>query len=99
MEDPSGRELVARRVLVDGRVQGVGYRQACADAARRHRLSGWVRNRRDGRVEALFEGPPESVDRMIDWCRSGPLMARVTEVRVTQTEVSGQAGFRISSAD
>ncbi len=99
MEEPSTTVAVARQVLVDGRVQGVGYRQACADAARRHRLSGWVRNRRDGRVEALFEGAPASVDQMIDWCRSGPPMARVTDVSVTDAAVAGLTSFRIAAPD
>ena len=67
-------------VLVEGRVQGVGFRQACADQARRRRLAGWVRNRRDGRVEAVFEGPADAVAAMVEWCRTGPPAARVTAV-------------------
>lgn len=87
---------MARRVLVDGRVQGVGYRQGCAQTARRLHLSGWVRNRRDGTVEALFEGPVASVVTMLDWCRSGPPMARVTDVRVMDEAPAGHSGFRVS---
>lgn len=82
---------------MDGRVQGVGYRQACADTARRQHLSGWVRNRRDGRVEALFEGNPGAVARLVDWCRSGPPMATVTGVRVTTETPTGLSGFRVSA--
>lgn len=91
--------VVAHRVVVDGRVQGVGYRQACADVARRQKVAGWVRNRRDGRVEALFEGPADAVARMVDWCRSGPPLARVTDVSVTETPPGGLSGFRVAATD
>lgn len=86
-------------MVVDGRVQGVGYRQACAETARRKRLSGWVRNRRDGRVEALFEGPPGAVAQMVEWCRSGPPMARVSEVRISEEAPTGLSGFRVGATD
>ena len=95
---PAGR-LLSRRVVVDGRVQGVGYRQACAEAARRLHVAGWVRNRRDGRVEALFEGSPGVVARMVDWCRTGPPMATVTEMRVTNEQPEGLSGFRVSATE
>lgn len=88
---------LARRVLVDGRVQGVGYRQGCADRARALGLSGWVRNRSDGRVEAFFEGPAAAVAQMLDWCRSGPPMARVTDLRVADEIPGGLSGFRVAS--
>lgn len=91
--------VVSRRVVVDGRVQGVGYRQACAENARRQRLSGFVRNRRDGRVEALFEGAPGAVAKMVDWCRRGPPMASVTEVRVTDEAPAGLRGFRVGATE
>jgi acylphosphatase len=87
---------VARRVVVDGRVQGVGFRQACAEAARRHGVSGWVRNRRDGRVEASFEGSGPAVAAMIEWCRSGPPLASVNEVEVSDARPEGRSGFRIA---
>jgi acylphosphatase len=90
-------ETVARRVLVDGRVQGVGFRQACAEVARRRGLGGWVRNRRDGRVEALFEGPAADVAYLLDWCRRGPIMASVTQVQVTEETPAGLTVFRIAS--
>jgi acylphosphatase len=85
--------------VVDGRVQGVGFRQACAETARRLHLSGWVRNRRDGRVEAMFEGPPDAVARMVDWCRTGPLMASVTEIQVTDERAAGVSGFRVAATE
>jgi acylphosphatase len=84
-------------VLVDGRVQGVGFRQACAEMARRRRLGGWVRNRRDGRVEAVFEGPAADVAQLVDWCRTGPIMASVTDVRVTEDAPTGTTTFRVAS--
>jgi acylphosphatase len=89
-------KTVARRVLVDGRVQGVGFRQACAEAARRRGLGGWVRNRRDGRVEAFFEGSVADVAHLVDWCRQGPVMASVSEVHVIDEAPTGTAGFRIA---
>jgi acylphosphatase len=60
---------IQRRVLVSGQVQGVFFRQTTLHLARDLGLSGWVRNRRDGRVEAVFQGPPDAVERMVAWCR------------------------------
>ena len=70
--------VVRYRVLVSGRVQGVFFRDTCRQVAEEHDVSGWVRNLPDGRVEAVFEGLPESVDRLVTWTRSGPSEARVT---------------------
>ena len=86
-------------MVIDGRVQGVGFRQACAELARQRRLRGWVRNRRDGRVEALFEGPVADVARLVDWCRQGPVTASVTDVHVSEATPTGLAGFRIASTE
>ena len=66
-----------RHVVIRGRVQGVGYRMWTEQAARARSLAGWVRNRRDGSVEAVFAGPAEAVDAMIEACRRGPLPAHV----------------------
>jgi acylphosphatase len=68
---------VIRHVLIRGRVQGVGFRAWAEDAALERGLEGWVRNRRDGAVEAVFGGLPEIVDEMIAACRRGPFAARV----------------------
>ena len=77
-----------------GRVQGVGYRDAMCDAVRDARVQGWVRNRRDGTVEALVQGEPAAVEALVAWCRRGPPAARVTSVVVHETEVDGTvAGF------
>ena len=69
-----------RRVLIRGRVQGVGYRAWVEYAALDRGLEGWVRNRRDGAVEAVFAGAPEAVDAMLAACRRGPPAARVDVV-------------------
>ncbi len=74
--------MIARRLTIHGRVQGVGFRFAFADEARALGLSGWVRNRRDGGVEALVSGPETDVEAVIGWARRGPPAARVTEVSV-----------------
>jgi acylphosphatase len=69
-----------RRVTIRGHVQGVGFRAWTEHEARRRALEGWVRNRRDGSVEALFGGPPATVADMIEACRHGPSLARVDAV-------------------
>jgi acylphosphatase len=74
--------MVIRRVVVRGRVQGVGYRAWTEDTAILNGLDGWVRNRRDGTVEAVFAGSAEAVNAMIKACRRGPDSARVEAVDV-----------------
>ena len=70
-----------RQVMITGRVQGVGYRAWVEHQAQKLNLEGWVRNRRDGSVEALFAGPPEIVSDMVARCRRGPSSARVDAVQ------------------
>jgi acylphosphatase len=70
-----------RQVMIRGRVQGVGYRYWVEQHAIAHALEGWVRNRRDGSVEALFSGPENVVSNMVEACRRGPSSARVDEVQ------------------
>jgi acylphosphatase len=79
-------ESVARRVVVSGVVQGVGFRHHTKLRARELGLSGWVRNRPDGNVEAWIEGPEETVGAMIEWLRRGPGSARVEDVAVETVE-------------
>ena len=67
---------------IRGRVQGVGFRVYMQHEAQRHGVSGWVRNRRDGSVEAVVQGKPEAVDAVIEWARHGPPSARVTDIDV-----------------
>jgi len=84
------------RVIVSGRVQGVFYRATCARLARDKGLVGSVRNRPDGGVEAVFEGPAEAVQEMVDWCRRGPSGARVDELSVDWEQPQGNAGFYVA---
>lgn len=87
--------MIRRRVEVDGRVQGVFFRDTCRRQAASNGVSGWVRNLPDGRVEAAFEGPADAVERMVQWCREGPPRATVTSVRIHVEEPTGEQGFRV----
>jgi len=73
-------ETLSRRVIIEGFVQGVGYRYFAFHAARRLNLSGWVRNRANGTVEALISGPPQAIEAMLAELRRGPPGARVRSV-------------------
>ncbi len=84
-------------VLVSGRVQGVYYRSYACEAARSLGLTGWVRNTRDSRVEAVFEGEEDAVREMIAWCRHGSPSSRVESVEVEWEEPTGNfPGFSIT---
>jgi acylphosphatase len=85
---------LAVRVVIEGRVQGVGFRYWTEREAMLRGLSGWVRNRADGTVEALFAGPEAAVREMIEACREGPPAAYVTGVREGAAEMPAEAGFR-----
>jgi acylphosphatase len=88
-------EIAARRLLVEGRVQGVGYRDAMVEAACAVRVRGHVRNRPDGTVEAHVQGDPEALAAIIAWASRGPPAARVARVVVEHAEVDGaHAAFR-----
>ena len=82
-------------VTVTGRVQGVSFRAYAEDQARRLGVTGWVRNESDGSVGGHFEGEAEAVDALVDWCRTGPRLARVEHVRVREAEVSGARSFDV----
>ena len=86
---------VARRVRVHGRVQGVFFRDSTRREAEARGVSGWVANRDDGTVEALFEGEASEVDALVAWCRSGPSRAQVDAVDVVEAAPSGDDGFAI----
>jgi len=86
---------IARRFVVSGRVQGVGFRWFTQEAARREGAMGWVRNLPDGRVEALLEGDAEAITRVERAIRSGPRGARVEQVDVDDQEVGGYRSFTI----
>jgi acylphosphatase len=81
------------RVRIRGRVQGVWYRAWTAEAATARGVTGWVRNRRDGSVEALFMGSAAAVDALIAACREGPELARVESVEVTADPGEATDGF------
>ena len=80
---------VKAHVYIRGRVQGVFFRATTKEKASEFGIHGWVKNCTDGRVEAVFEGKKEAVDKMIDWCRKGPAGAIVEEVQVHKEEHSG----------
>ena len=84
----------AIRLVIRGRVQGVGYRAWATCQARRLGLDGWVRNRRDGSVELLAIGPKAEIERLAEACRSGPAAARVTAIDRHTGQDDGGAGFR-----
>jgi acylphosphatase len=86
---------VRRRVQVEGRVQGVFFRDSCAREARARGVFGSVRNRSDGGVEAVFEGEAEAVDRLVAWCHRGPPRAVVTSVQAEDEPPQGDRWFRV----
>jgi acylphosphatase len=87
-------QRLVRHVIIRGHVQGVGYRAWTEDQALLNGLEGWVRNRRDGTVEAVFAGPPETVQAMIAACRQGPLGSRVEAIDVNEPEGDAIAAIR-----
>jgi acylphosphatase len=87
---------VALHLYVSGRVQGVGFREACRRAAGRAGVTGWVRNLPDGRVEAWIEGDREAVGRVAAWCGHGPGWAHVEGLELVDAEPAGWASFRVA---
>ena len=83
------------RVVVEGRVQGVWYRDTCRGEAVRRQVDGWVRNLPDGRVEAVFEGEPDDVAALVEWAGRGPARAQVTSVTATDEPPADEHGFRV----
>ena len=88
-------EQVRRRVVVRGSVQGVFFRDSCRSEASSRGVVGWVTNRPDGAVEAVFEGEPDAVAGMVDWCSQGPRSADVESVDESTEEPEGLSGFKI----
>ena len=85
--------MKAHHLIIGGRVQGVGYRDWLMKLARAHGLSGWVRNRTDGRVEALLAGPEPAVAAVLLACRRGPPLALVDNIEESFAELPDQPGF------
>jgi acylphosphatase len=88
-------ERVRRRAVVRGRVQGVFFRDSTRERARAHGVDGWVCNRGDGAVEAVLEGPPEAVERVLRFLDTGPPRAAVQGVEVREEEPEGLSGFEV----
>jgi acylphosphatase len=86
---------VRARVIVRGRVQGVFFRDSVRGLAREAGVAGSIRNRDDGAVEAVFEGAPEDVSRLLDYCRSGPPGAQVESVEELEEAPRGEHGFAV----
>jgi acylphosphatase len=87
--------MIRRRVVVHGRVQGVFFRDATRRLANQHGVAGWVANRPDGAVEAVFEGPEAAVERMLRFAADGPRGAEVERVEVSEEEPEGVTGFAV----
>lgn len=88
--------MIRRHVVISGQVQGVFFRDGCEREAYVAGVGGYVRNLRDGRVEAAFEGDPKAVERMVAWCRRGPPRAAVDKVDVTEESPEGETTFRVT---
>ena len=89
-------QRIRRRVVVHGRVQGVFFRDSVRERARAQGVHGRVRNRPDGTVEAVFEGPSEEVEELVRFCQNGPRGDRVGKVEVTDGPPEGLDGFEVS---
>ena len=88
-------EKVRRRVIAHGRVQGVFFRDTVKSEAERRGVAGWVRNRDDGTVEAVFEGDREAVEAMVDLAGSGPDSAEVAKLEAGEESPEGLSGFEV----
>jgi acylphosphatase len=86
---------IRRRVVAHGRVQGVFFRDSTREQARSRGVAGWVTNRHDGAVEAVFEGEPDAVESMVRYVREGPGRADVADVEVHDEEPEGLGGFEV----
>ena len=82
-------------MIVSGDVQGVFFREGCRRQALAHGVAGWVRNRADGTVEAVFEGEPEAVEQVVAWARKGPPHATVADIEVHTEEPAAERGFTV----
>ncbi|MCX7141210.1 MAG: acylphosphatase [Proteobacteria bacterium] len=85
---------MVKHLSIHGRVQGVGYRYHFSEQAQRLGITGWVRNRRGGSVEAMIQGTPESIETLVSWARMGPAAAQVERIDIIPTEGSF-AGFEL----
>lgn len=89
-------EKVRAHAIIKGRVQGVFFRMETREAAERRGVTGWVRNKSDGTVEAVFEGEKDSVDSVVQWCKDGPAAAKVEDVELNWQTYDGEfTGFSV----
>jgi acylphosphatase len=88
-------DLIRRRLIVHGKVQGVFFRDSTREAAQNEGVSGWAANRDDGAVEVVLEGPERAVEAVTEFCRLGPVSARVDSVEQSDETPEGLSGFRI----
>jgi acylphosphatase len=87
--------VVRRRMVASGRVQGVFFRDSVRERAQADGVAGWVTNRADGTVEAVFEGDDDAVDGLVAFCREGPSRADVDDVSVSEEQPEGLDGFSV----
>jgi acylphosphatase len=87
--------VIRRRAVVHGKVQGVFFRDSAQRQAERLGVAGWITNKPDGSVEAVFEGEDDAVDSMLSFCREGPSRADVERVEVSEEEPEGLGGFEV----
>ena len=92
---PMNDDVIRRRAVVHGKVQGVFFRDSTRECADRHGVRGWVRNRSDGAVEAVLEGPPDAVERVLRFFHEGPSHADVDRVEVDEEEPEGLSSFEV----
>lgn len=92
---PRTSQQVRVHVFVEGRVQGVWFRETTRRQAERLGVNGWVRNLPDGRVEAVYEGERQAVEELLAWTHRGPEYARVARVEIHDEDPRGEQGFRI----
>ena len=83
------------QLIIEGEVQGVGFRNCCRRRALELGISGWVRNRRDGTVEVQAEGAPHSIAELRAWCEQGPRRANVRQVQAVQMQINGDDWFEV----
>jgi acylphosphatase len=87
--------VIRRRIVVHGFVQGVFFRDTVRRRAQSTHVTGWIRNNADGTVEAVFEGEPDAVERLVDLCRDGPRGAHVDRIELVEEVPQGLSGFEI----
>lgn len=94
MADAGSEQIIRRKLMVSGRVQGVFFRETLRRMAVEKGVKGWAKNTRDG-LEAALEGPKAEVEQLVHWCRTGPPHAVVIHVQVSEEDPAGEQDFRV----